>query len=83
MEVSQKLKNAVKLSPKKAYEIAHEAGLHPSTLSRIVCGIERIKPNDFRVLRIAKVLDMEPEKCFDVEMDRIDNVRDNRSHKGN
>lgn len=64
MEVSQKFRNAVKLAPLRAYEIAHKAGLHPTTLSRIVCGIERVKPNDPRVLRIARVLGISPEKCF-------------------
>ncbi len=34
--VSEKLKIAVKLSPKKAYEIAHEAGILPCTLSKIL-----------------------------------------------
>ena len=64
MEVSQEFKNAVKLSEMKAYQIAHEAGLHPSTLSRIVCGIERVKPGDPRVLRIAWVIGIAPENCF-------------------
>jgi hypothetical protein len=65
MGVTEELINAVKLAPKRAYKIAHEAGLHPSTLSRIVCGIERVKADDPRVLRLAEVLGIPPERCFD------------------
>jgi hypothetical protein len=65
MGVSQEFKNAVKLAPKRAYQIAHEAGLHPTTLSRIVCGIELVKMMDPRVLKVAEVLGIPPENCFD------------------
>lgn len=54
--VSKELQAAVKLSDMKSYEIAHAANLHPSTLSRIVCGIEKVKNGDRRVLKVAAVL---------------------------
>lgn len=63
--VSQKLKDAVKLSPKKSYQIAHEAGLHPSVLSRLICGIEIPKANDPRVIAIGQVLGLAEIDCFD------------------
>jgi predicted transcriptional regulator len=62
--VSRKLVEAVKLSEMKAYEIAHQALIHPSTLSRILNGIEDVRPGDLRVLRIAKVLGIRSEECF-------------------
>lgn len=65
--VSREFVVAVKLSPLKGYEIAHEAGLHPATLSKILHGIERVKPGDPRVLAVAKVLGLQPEQCFDFE----------------
>ena len=65
--VSRKLVEAVKLSNLKGYEIAHQAEMHPSTLSRILNGIDDVKPDDPRVLRIAKVLDLRPEECFSSE----------------
>lgn len=65
--ISRKLKEAVKLSDRRAYEIAHEAQLHPSTLSKILNGIEDVKSGDLRVLRIAKVLDLKPDDCFETE----------------
>ena len=63
--VSEKFKAAIKLHSLKAYQIAHKAGLHPSTLSKILNGIERVAPNDPRVLRVAKVLGLMLEECFD------------------
>ena len=64
MPISRKLRDAVKLSELKSYEIAHKAEMHPSTLSRIICGIEKVKPNDHRVVALAQVLDIPPEECF-------------------
>jgi hypothetical protein len=63
--VSRKLIEAVKLSSMKSYEIAHQAEMHPSTLSRILNGIEDVKVGDPRVLRIAQVLGFKPEECFE------------------
>lgn len=64
--ISRRLRETVKLSDLRAYEIAHRANLHPSTLSRILHGIEDVMPGDPRVLRIAKVLGVRPEECFEV-----------------
>jgi hypothetical protein len=63
--VSRVLKEAVRLSNLRSYQIAHSADLHPSTLSRIICGIERVKPGDQRVVRLAKVLGLREEDCFE------------------
>ncbi|MCK5509147.1 MAG: hypothetical protein KAI50_11600 [Desulfobacterales bacterium] len=63
--LSLKFKLAIKTSPYKAYEIAHKSGLHPSTLSKLVCGIEKVKERDSRVLKVGKVLGIKPEECFE------------------
>ena len=63
--LSPKFKLAIKTSPYKAYEIAHKSGLHPSTLSKLICGIEKVKERDSRVLEVAKVLGIKPEDCFE------------------
>jgi len=68
--ISQKLIHAIKLSEKKAYKIAHEAGLHPSTLSSLLNGIEKAKPQDPRVISIGKVLGIPPEGCFQEAMSK-------------
>jgi plasmid maintenance system antidote protein VapI len=48
----------------KGYEIARQAEIHPSTLSKILNAIEDVTPGDPRVLRIAKVLGLKPADCF-------------------
>jgi transcriptional regulator with XRE-family HTH domain len=65
--ISQAFKDAIRQSPLKSYEIAHKAGLHQSTLSKIVCGIDLVREGDERVLRVAKVLGLEAEDCFEGE----------------
>lgn len=65
--ISQKLKAAIKLSPVPAYKIAQEAGLDPSTLSKMICGIIRIKPGDNRIVRVGQILGVQPDECFDKE----------------
>ena len=69
--VSRKLIEAVKLSDSRAYEIAHKAKIHPSTLSKILNGIEDIRKGDPRVLRIAKVLSLRPDECFEKVVDEV------------
>jgi len=63
--VSQKFVEAVKLAPKRAYRIAQEAGLHPTTLSKIMNGIEKAHSNDPRILAVARVLGLDPKECFE------------------
>ena len=71
--ISRKLVEAVKLSDSRAYRIAQKAGLHPSTLSRILNGIENVRPMDDRIVRIAKVLNLKPDECFETKAEK-DNV---------
>ena len=65
--ISQQFIIAVKLSPRRNYEIAHAASLHPSMLSKIMIGAERVKPQDPRVLRVAQILGLQPADCFKAE----------------
>jgi hypothetical protein len=74
--ITKEFKAAIRLSDRRAYKIAHEAGLHPSTLSKIVCGIEKVKPGDPRVLKVGKILGLTPGQCFCHE-DKEDNARAN------
>jgi len=67
MRPSLLLINSVKLSKKRAYEIAIKAGLHPSTLSRLVNGIDKIKPDDPRIIAVGKILGIPAEDCFEEE----------------
>ena len=62
--ISQALKVGILLSGKRHYQIAQEAGLHPTTLSRLLNGIDKVKPNDERVLKVADIVGVAPEECF-------------------
>jgi hypothetical protein len=65
--VSSQFIAAVKLAKQRSYQIAHAADMHPSTLSRLITGAELAKPGDPRVLRVAEVLGLAPEECFEAE----------------
>ena len=64
MIVSQKFIAAVKLNHRPAYEIAWEAGVNPNTLSKLLNGIEKPRPDDPRVIAIGQVLNIPPNECF-------------------
>ncbi len=63
--VSKNLREAVKLSDMRAYQIAHRAGMHYTQLSRILNGIDEVRFGDPRVLRVGKVLGLNKEECFE------------------
>jgi hypothetical protein len=63
--VSKKLVAAVKLDPRRNYVIAWQAQLHPTALSRLLNRIDRVKPGDPRVLRIAALVRVSPEEAFE------------------
>ena len=65
--LSVKFIMAIKTSPDKRYEIAHKAKIHPSTLSKIMCGIEKVRKDDLRVIEVGRVLGLKPEECFKSE----------------
>jgi hypothetical protein len=62
--VSEKLRAAIKLGDRPAYKIAQEAGIDPSTLSKLICGIVKVKPGDQRVVKIGKILGLNSTECF-------------------
>ena len=67
--ISQRLKIMIKLSEEPAYKLAQKAGLNPSTLSKLICGIEEVKPNDLRVISVGRVLGLRPEECFEDDVE--------------
>jgi hypothetical protein len=62
--VSRDFLIALKLADEPMYRIAMRAGLHPSTLSKIITGAERLAPSDRRVLAVAKVIGLPADQCF-------------------
>ena len=67
MRTSRLLVNTIKLSNRRAYKIAQDAGLHPSTLSRLINGIEQVRPSDPRVIAVGRVLGIPQNECFECE----------------
>lgn len=67
MRISKRLRARIKLNKRRAYQIAHQAGMTPSTLSRIVNGIDRVKPGDPRIARLAEVLGLPEAECYEPE----------------
>jgi len=67
MKISQKLVATVRLSQLRQYKIATRANLTSSALSRLLCGIDKIKDNDPRIIRVGQVLGIPPQDCFDAE----------------
>ena len=66
--ISEKLRAAIKLGKEPAYKIAHKAGINPSTLSKLICGIINVKAGDTRVIKIGKVFGIPAEDCFEEEV---------------
>ena len=63
--LSNKFIRTIKLNNSNAYHIANQAGVHPSTLSQIINGIIQVRDDDERVLRIARVVGLQKDDCFD------------------
>jgi hypothetical protein len=63
--MSQKLKILIKLNEQPAYRLAQKAGLDPSTLSKLICGIIPVKPGDPRVIAVGRIVGISAEECFE------------------
>ena len=79
--ISSKLRKAIKPSDEPSYRIAHKAGLDPSTLSKFVCGIIKVKFGDSRVIAVGRVLGIPANECF--EMKQAEIQRDTNNKNGN
>jgi hypothetical protein len=63
--VSKKLRAKVKLCRRRQYEIARAAGIHPTTLSRILNNAEPIKYSDPRVVAVGRLFGLSVAECFE------------------
>jgi transcriptional regulator with XRE-family HTH domain len=70
VRLSQKFLIALKLHELPAYKIAQLAGINPTTLSKIVNGIEPLRMGDERILRVAQVLGLDAAEAIDKTDDR-------------
>ena len=65
VRVSRKFFESVKLADLPAYRIAQKAGVDSATLSKLLHGNGKVWPNDRRILKVAKVLKIDPVECFE------------------
>lgn len=63
--VSREFKEAVKRFSKPQYQLAWEAEVHPVVLSQIITGYIKPRYGDERVVRIGRLLGLEPSECFE------------------
>lgn len=65
MQISETFIIKLKLHKEPAYRIAQMAGVNPTTLSKLIHGAEPIRPDDDRLLRVGRILGLEPDQVFD------------------
>ncbi len=62
--ISQQFLIRLKLNELPAYKIAQRAGVNPSTLSRLIHGIDKVRPSDPRIIAVGKVMGLSQSACF-------------------
>jgi lambda repressor-like predicted transcriptional regulator len=65
VKVSERFLIRLKLNELPAYRIAQQAGVNPNTLSRLINGIDPIKPKDERIIAVGKIIGLRPAECFE------------------
>ena len=65
VRVSRRLREAVKLDDRPAYQIAWKAGVHPTLMSKLLHGAVRPKRSDRRVLAIAREVGVAAAVAFE------------------
>ena len=66
VKVSEQFLIKLKLNELPAYRIAQQASVNPNTLSRLINGIDPLRPGDERIIAVGQVLGLTPKKCFTV-----------------
>ncbi len=61
----------LKLHELPAYKIAQRAGVNANTLSRLINGIDPVKPQDGRIISVGQVIGLSPSECFEKESEDL------------
>ena len=67
MTISRQFLIRLKLHEQPAYKIAQRAGVNANTLSRLINGIDPVKPQDERIISVGQVIGLLPSECFEKE----------------
>ncbi len=65
VKVSERFLIRLKLNELPAYRIAQQAGVNPNTLSRLINGIDPVKPGDQRIMAVGQIMGLGPSECFE------------------
>ena len=65
MTISRQFLIRLKLHESPAYKIAQRAGVNANTLSRLINGIDPVKPQDERIISVGQVIGLSPSECFE------------------
>ena len=65
MTLSKQFLIRLKLHALPAYKLAQQAGVNPNTLSRLINGIDPVKPQDERIISVGQIIGLSPSECFE------------------
>ncbi len=63
--VSQQFLIRLKLNQLPAYKIAQRAGVNPTTLSKLINGIDRVRVQDPRIIAVGEIIGLAESECFE------------------
>lgn len=63
--ISERFRQAAKLSPVPLYRLSQEVGIPPHTIYRMVRGIQSVSPDDQRIIALGSKLGVPPEECVE------------------
>jgi hypothetical protein len=63
--VSREFVRRLRVHPDPAYKIAWRGDVHPATLSKLIHGAERVRPEDERVIAVGRELGLSAVECFE------------------
>jgi hypothetical protein len=64
-KVSEKFLVRLKLHQLPGYRIAQMAGINPVTLSKLINGIEPLRPDDERIRRVGSIIGLKDSEVFE------------------
>ena len=69
-KISERFRQAAKLSQIPLYRLSIEVGIPPHTIYRMVRGIQSVSPDDERIIALGEKLGVPPEECVEKEAGR-------------
>ena len=75
MTLSRQFLIRLKLHESPAYKIAQRAGVNANTLSRLINGIDPVKPQDERIILVGQVIGLLPSECFEKGNEDVEQTR--------